>query len=77
MECHIKIMMSKQDYETVQQIFEESEGPKFTIVNAEQRANDCVYVELYAESFINFWHLAKLVQLKECGKILTEIVENK
>jgi predicted transcriptional regulator len=75
-ELHLKLMMTNEDFETVQELFSEVDSPKFTIAKATQHTEDTKLVEMYTESYVGLWYLAKKVQLKQCNKIFDEIMEN-
>ncbi len=66
MENTIKIFMCRKDAQTVQKIFDRSEDPKFTVITYwDMPDSDCVMLELYAESTMYIWYLAKQVEMEQ------------
>ena len=66
MDKPIKIFMCRKDAQTVQKIFDRSDDPKFTIVTYwDMPDTDVTMLELYAESMMYIWYLAKSVEMEQ------------
>lgn len=64
MEKTIKIIIPSEDADMIEHIFNTSENPQFTVLKRSTvEGTTCDIVEIYTESTINFWYLAKRVQL--------------
>lgn len=66
MEQPISIWMSISDANMVQKVFDRKENPGFTIMNKVTIPDGTmVQLEIYFESSIHLWHLAKEVEMHQ------------
>lgn len=72
-----KIWMTQEDADIVQQIFERTDEPFFSIIARANCGADLCQLEIAFQSSMSLWHLAKQVQMEQDHtRRMKELIDN-